>query len=50
MLKYRREVSFERISMEKYNKEIDDSIADIEVGNYHTHEEVNTMIKQWGKR
>ena len=39
-----------RISLEQYNKEIDASIADIEAGNYHTHEEVKEMVKQWGKR
>jgi predicted transcriptional regulator len=50
MLKYRKKVSSERISIEQYNKEIDASIADIEAGNYHTHEEVKDMIKQWGKR
>jgi predicted transcriptional regulator len=50
ILKYRRKVSSERISIEQYNEEIDASIADIEAGNYHTHEEVKDMIKQWGKR
>lgn len=50
ILKYRRKVSSERISIEQYNKEIDASIADIEAGNHHTHEEVKEMVKQWGKR
>ncbi|WP_445731186.1 hypothetical protein [Mariniflexile sp.] len=50
MLKYRRKVSSERISIEQFNKEINESIADIEAGNYHTHEEVKMMINQWGKR
>jgi predicted transcriptional regulator len=51
MLQYRKKVSSEeRISIEQYNKELDESIADIEAGNYHTHEEVKSMITQWGKR
>ncbi len=51
MLQYRKKVySEERISIEQYNKELDESIADIEAGNCHTHEEVKSMIKQWGKR
>ncbi|SDD92022.1 hypothetical protein SAMN05421636_102320 [Pricia antarctica] len=50
MLQYRKKVySEERISIEQYNKELDESIADIEAGNFHTHEEVKTMIQQWGK-
>ena len=51
MLQYRKKVSSEeRISIEQYNKELDESIAYIEAGNYHTHEEVKSMITQWGKR
>lgn len=51
MLQYRKKVSSgERISVEQYNKELDDAIADIEAGNFHTHEEVKAMIAQWGKR
>ena len=51
MLLYRRKVySEDRISIEQYNKELDESIADIEAGNYHSHEEVKAMIRQWGKR
>ena len=51
MLKYRRKVSNpDRISIEQYNKELDESIADIEAGNYHTHEEVKAMMQQWGRK
>ena len=51
MLLYRKKVySEDRISIEQYNKELDESIADIEAGNYHSHEEVKAMIRQWGKR
>lgn len=49
MLKYRKKVS-NRISIEQYNKELDESIADIGTGNYHTHDEVKAMIQQWGKK
>jgi predicted transcriptional regulator len=37
----------DRISIEQYNQEIDASLADIENGNVHSHEEVKDMIKQW---
>ncbi len=51
LLQYRKKVSNpERISIEQYNKELDESIADIEAGNYHTHEEVKSMIQQWGRQ
>lgn len=50
MLKYRKKVSSERISIEQYNKEIDASIAQIERGEFYTHDEVGERIKQWGKQ
>ncbi len=50
ILKYRKKVSSERISIEQYNKEIDESIAEIERGEFYTHEEVKEHIKQWGKQ
>lgn len=40
----------QRISIEQYNKEIEDSIADIETGDYHTQDEVKEMIQQWGRK
>jgi uncharacterized protein YdcH (DUF465 family) len=42
-----REKKFRRISIEQYNKEIDDSIARVEGGEYYTHEEVEQMAKDW---
>lgn len=50
MLKYREKVQPERISTEQYNREIDESIEQIEKGHVHTHQEVGEHIKQWGKR
>ncbi|WP_299223981.1 hypothetical protein [uncultured Aquimarina sp.] len=51
MLKYRKKVSTtERISIEQYNKELDESIADIEAGRVHSHEEVKAMMQQWGRK
>ena len=51
MLKYRKKVSTtERISIEQYNKELDESIADIETGRVHSHEEVKAMMQQWGRK
>lgn len=40
----------ERISLEQYNKEIDESIAQIERGKTYTHQEVGEHIKQWEKQ
>ncbi|HLT51226.1 MAG TPA: hypothetical protein VKZ93_04680 [Arenibacter sp.] len=50
MLKYRQKISSERISIEQYNKEIDRSIAQIEKGEYYTHQEMGERIEQWGKQ
>jgi len=51
MLKYRRKVvKSERISIEQYNKEIDESIAQIEKGEVYTHQEVKERMKQWGRK
>ena len=33
----------ERISIEQYNKEIDEAMARIDKGEYHTQEEVKTI-------
>lgn len=41
------EESSERISIEQYNKEIDESIAEIERGEFYTQEEVETRAKEW---
>lgn len=50
MLKYRKKVSAERIGIEWYNREMDESIKEIRNGNTHTHAEVKEAIAQWGKR
>ena len=36
-----------RISIEQYNKEIDEAIARVEAGEYYTQEEVERMAKDW---
>ncbi|PVW13106.1 hypothetical protein [Marixanthomonas spongiae] len=50
LLKSKKNVAAERISIEQYNKEIDESIAQIEKGEVYTHQEVGERIKQWGKQ
>lgn len=42
----RKEAS-ERLSIEQYNKEIEEAEAEIERGESFTHEEVVKMSKQW---
>jgi hypothetical protein len=51
ILKYRKKVSSSegRISIEQYNKEIEESIAQIERGEFYTHQEMGDRIRQWGK-
>ena len=39
----------ERISLEQYNKEIDEAEADIEAGNYYTLDKARKIASQWGK-
>ncbi len=46
ILKYRKKVSSERISIEQYNKEIDASIAQIESGKTYTHQQMGERIRQ----
>jgi hypothetical protein len=41
--------SSERISLEQYNKELDEAEADIESGNYYTMEEARKIASKWGK-
>ena len=36
-----------RISIEQYNKEIDEAVKDIENGEYYTHEEALKIANQW---
>ncbi|HWB91028.1 MAG TPA: hypothetical protein VG605_04230 [Puia sp.] len=42
-----REKKFPRISIEQYNKEIDEAIARVEAGEYYTHDEVERMANDW---
>ncbi len=42
-----RKVTPERMSIEQYNKEIEESEAEIEKGESYTHEEVVKLSKQW---
>jgi hypothetical protein len=35
------------ISIEQYNKEIDEAIARVEAGDYYTQEEVDQQAKEW---
>jgi hypothetical protein len=42
-----REIKSPRISIEQYNKEIDEAIARVEAGEYLTHEEAERMAKEW---
>lgn len=46
---YQEEGSPERISIEQYNKEIDESIAQINRGEFYTQEEMEKMAKKWQK-
>ena len=50
MLKKRKEISSERISIEQYNIEIEDSITEIKSGKTLTHQQVGEHIKQWAKQ
>ncbi len=49
MLKYRRSVlqSSERISIEQYNKEIDEAVKDIENGEYYTQKQAKKISDKW---
>jgi len=38
---------FERISIERYNKEIEEAEAEVERGESYSHAEVVKMSKQW---
>jgi predicted transcriptional regulator len=37
----------ERISIEQYNKEIDEAMTEVKKGEVYTHEEVVKMSKGW---
>jgi hypothetical protein len=37
----------EKISVEQYNKEIDEAIARVEAGEFYSQAEVEKMAKEW---
>jgi predicted transcriptional regulator len=48
ILKYRtKKAQSERISIEQYNKEINEAIARVENGEFYTQEEVEKMSEDW---
>ena len=48
ILKYRKKVAQpERISIEQYNKEIDEAILRVENGEFHTQEEAEKIMAKW---
>ncbi len=42
-----RDVKTSRITIERYNKEIDEAIARVEAGEFYTQEEAERMAKEW---
>lgn len=50
LLEYRKKVMPERIGIEQYNKELDESIAQIDRGELYTQQEVGERIKRWAKK
>ncbi|HEY4063362.1 MAG TPA: hypothetical protein VGM30_15755 [Puia sp.] len=42
-----REKKPSRVSIEQYNKEIDEAITRVEAGEFYTQEEVEQMSKEW---
>ncbi len=47
ILKYRKKVSSERISIEQYNKEVNEAIARVENGEFYTQEEAEKIMDKW---
>lgn len=41
------EIPGQRVSLEEYNKELNEAMAEIEKGEFYTHEEVVAMSKTW---
>jgi len=42
-----RELKARGITIDQYNKEINDAIARVEAGEFYTHEDVESMAKEW---
>ena len=43
----RREDNYGPISIEQYNREIDEAVARVEAGDFYSQEEVDQMSKDW---
>lgn len=43
-------MQFDRISVEQYNKEIEEAEKDIEAGDFYTLEEVRELSEKWGRK
>jgi hypothetical protein len=51
MLKYRKKVvQAGRISLEQYNKEIDQAESEIESGDFYSQKEALKIASQWGRQ
>ncbi len=50
MLISRKKVSSERISVEQYNKELETSEKEIELGDFYTPDQVRERASQWGRK
>lgn len=44
---YQEEETTERISIEQYNKEVDEAIARVENGEFYTQEEAEKIMDKW---
>lgn len=44
---YQEEAHQQRINIDQYNKELDESIAQISRGEFYTQEEMEKMAKEW---
>ena len=40
----------EKVSIEQYNKEVEEAEKDIEAGNFYTSQEVKEMMQKWGRK
>lgn len=47
---YSEEETLEQDTIEKYNKELDEAIAEVERGEFYTQEEVEKMAKEWSDK
>ena len=47
LISYGKSKPEERISIEQYNKEIDEAVARFENGNYITHAKAKDIMKNW---